>query len=249
MRSVWGRAGFCLVCAAISPAQAAEGSSAPWWSLPKLPLPAGRNYLLFASLDSGPGQRFAAGGVKWALGGDLDSSGFRAIVRVGGAERVKNGRLPIPADAKGETYALIGADQLTGRGAIGIYIGHETASEWTGQARRTGLPPALRSGLRLQADLWDHPAPDMLAHASASASTATQQFWGRLALGYRAFGRAFIGPEIEGSITPTYRKWRYGVHISGLAFLGLDWRASIGQERASDRGRGLYATLSVYWRS
>jgi hypothetical protein len=222
--------------------------AAPWWSLPALPWPSARNALIFASLDAGPGQRFGALGIKWAPAGTLDESGFRLLVRGGGAERTREGRLPIAAEAKGESQALLGGELLTGRGAIGVFFGHESALGWTAAERRFGLPPRMRSGLRIQADLWDHPLPDLLIHLSAAASTAAEQVWGRAALGWRPLGLAFLGPEIEATASSGYGKWRIGAHLSGLRLFGLEWRLSGGRERASDGARGLYATLSVQWR-
>lgn len=237
-------AGGCVLASQVA---RAEGS-APWWMLPGLKWPIARDYLLFASLETGPGQHFVSGGFKWALSGSLEESGLRAFVKAGGAERRRDGPFPIPSEIKGESQALIGGEMMTGRGAIGLFLGYETASSWTGRARRFGLPPEQRTGLRIQADVWDHPRPELLVHASAAASSATEQGWGRLALGYRLLETTFVGPEIDLTGASHYIKRRFGAHLSGLKLLGLEWRISAGHERASHRSRGLYATLSVQWR-
>jgi hypothetical protein len=210
--------------------------------------------LLFSSMDSGPGQIFSGIGLKYAPFGPLDESGFRVVAKAGTARWQASGARAREAESKGEGYAMLGGELMTGRGAISISFGPEAAMKWSPTAT---APPRIndtRTGLRLQAELWDHPTPVTLLQFSTAASTATAQLWARAATGYQfsipvvADVSAFAGPEAEVTSAPHYTKWRVGAHVTGLQFLGFTAKLSAGREYASDRRSGFYATLGVHWR-
>jgi Cellulose biosynthesis protein BcsS len=216
----------------------------PWWANPT---PAREEHLLlFGSFDSGKRQIFSGAGLKYAPFGSLDESGFRILAKGGAAQWRAPGAKAADAEQKGEGSMMAGGDLMTGRGAVGVYLGPEMALKWA--SRKTVGTPLAQPGLRLQAELWDHPRPDMLVQLSGAVSTAASQIWSRGALGYQVLAPVFAGPEAEITTAPGYTKWRIGAHATGISVLGFNARLSAGREIATDKQRGLYATLSVHWR-
>lgn len=150
--------------------------------------------VLFSSLESGPGQRFTGSGLKHAPFGALGTSGFRLIAR-GGAGQWQDRRRMFEAEAKSDVSLLIGVEQMTGRGALGLYAGAEIATttrSWTTRAARyladrraVQQRETTTEGLRLQIDVWDHPTPETLLHLGFAASSARNELWSRAAAGYR----------------------------------------------------------------
>jgi hypothetical protein len=244
--------------------------------MPFMPAPpsdakdAARRTVMFGSLESGPGQRFAGSGLKHAPLGALGESGVRIIAR-GGASQWQDRRKDFAADAKSEGALLIGVDQMTGRGAIGLYVGPEiTTLERPSSMRRAGVArgqpqivtsSTLTEGLRIEASLWDHPTQDTLLTLNAAMGSARREGWGRAAFGQRIgppaspvlmgqplFGPSFfIGPEAELSLAGDYTKWRVGAHVTQFRLMGFTLRLAAGHERASGTMRGLYVTAGLHW--
>ncbi len=210
--------------------------------------------LLFSSMDSGPGQVFSGVGLKYAPFGQIDESGFRLVAKAGSARWHAKGTPARDTETKAEGYAMLGGELMTGRGAISISFGPEAAMKWSPTAATSARINDVRTGLRLQAEVWDHPTPVTLLQFSAAASTASEQIWARAATGYQlqfpfATGFApFVGPEAEVTSALRYTKWRAGAHVTGMPFFGFTARVSAGRESASDKHRGFYATLGVHWR-
>jgi hypothetical protein len=275
---------FCLASAAS--AQDMEGSvlvpepsKSPWAlfgslgaAMPFMPsftgseLAASRQTVLFGSLESGPGQRFAGSGVKHAPFGTLATSGFRLMAR-GGGSQWSDRRRELAMDSKSEGALLFGVEEMTGRGAIGIYMGPEIATRIAPERiRRSGRisveqSATLNEGLRMEASLWDHPTPATLLHLGAAFGSARGEAWGRAAVGSRLtlpempnpFGQPleavpfFIGPEVELSLARDYTKWRIGAHVTNLRLLGFNLRIAAGREQASGNMRGAYFTAGIHW--
>lgn len=223
-----------------------------------------KKLLVFGTLDSGPGQVFSGAGVKYAPFGPLDASGFRILAKGGLARwqerrEVANnqGRMMRKSEIKGEGHVMLGAESMTGRGAFSLYLGPETAMSWQGSPQ-PGKPASilssgkLRNGLRIQAEIWDHPTPGTLLQLSGAISSAKGEAWGRAAAGIN-LGHlhpvldAFAGPEAEGTVAGNYTKWRYGLHVTGVKMFNMQFRVSAGREQASDRARGVYVTAGLQW--
>jgi hypothetical protein len=256
-----------------------EPSKGPWAllgslgaAMPFMPsftgdeLLASRRTVLFSSMESGPGQRFAGSGVKHAPFGTLATSGFRVMAR-GGGSQWSDRRRELAIDSKSEGALLFGVEEMTGRGAIGIYFGPEMATRIAPERiRRSGRilveqRSTLNEGLRIEASLWEHPTPETLLHLGGAFGSARGEAWGRAALGYRLtlpelpnpFGQPlmpvpfFIGPEVELSLARDYTKWRVGAHVTNFKLFGFNLRLAAGREQASGNMRGAYVTAGIHW--
>jgi Cellulose biosynthesis protein BcsS len=215
-----------------------------------------KTLLVFGTLDAGPGQVFSGSGLKYAPVGGLDSSGFRILARAGSGQW-REPKKPLSAETKAEGYLMFGGDMMTGRGTFGLYLGPEIAMTIPAQAgtrKRNGLvvKPVTGHGLRIMAELWDHPTPDTLFQLSTSISSAKAEIWGRTAVGHRldflhASLEGFGGLEAEVTAAASYTKWRAGLHVTGFKLFNMQWRVSAGREQASDKQRGLYVTGGLHW--
>lgn len=232
--------------AAASPARADLTSLAIWdfaESLTRL-----SNSVLFASLEAGPATGFLSTGVKWAPFGPLNESGFRLLLHSGEGADIHRNATPWAQTSKHQGYALLGLEQMTSHGAISLYLGPEMSFEELPTSPFRSLALNWRGGLRIQAEIWHAPQRRWLLQAAGGASSAQNQLWGRLAAGYRIADLAYVGPELEATAAPGYSKWRFGAHVTDLAFWGANWRASAGRELANDRHRGAYFSVGMYWR-
>jgi Cellulose biosynthesis protein BcsS len=229
-------------------------------------LDATRRTVMFASLESGPGQRFIGSGIKHAPFGTLGASGLRVMAR-GATSQWQDRRREFAIDSKSDGALLVGVDQMTGRGAFGLYLGMESATTiWPERVRRGNRltaqeRSATTEGLRIEASLWDHPTPETLLQIGAAMGSARSEAWGRVALGHslslpqmpEMFGYRFtnppffIGPEAELVLARDYTKWRVGGHVTGLKLLGFNLRLAAGREQASGNMRGLYVTAGIHW--
>jgi hypothetical protein len=99
------------------------------------------------------------------------------------------------------------------------------------------------AGLRIGADLWWEPLARWMVASSLSASTIGNSYGLRLAIGWRATDRFWIGPEIETSGDAVYRQFRIGAHVTALRARFGEWTFNAGYVRDSDRRDGIYGRL------
>lgn len=221
-----------LVSPAIADDEETEARS-PWSSV------------LFGSLEAGPTKTFVSAGMKTALWSGLSSSGFRTMLKIGGAQEQARRQRPHGLAYKSEAQALIGYEWRVSDTFLALYAG----SDYEGEQREEphGTVTTGRYGARLQGDLWMTPTEGTMLQASAYASTLDGRLWGRIAPGWRLSQGFHLGPEIEAYRGRDYHKLRLGLHLTGLQFLGLTWRVSGGWQRTSDHPSQAYATLGVHW--
>lgn len=201
--------------------------------------------VLFGSLEAGPTKTFAALGLKKALTGGLATSGFRALLKIGGAQEQARRQHPRGIAYKSEAQALIGYEWRIGDSFLSLYIGSDYEGEQRQEPRGTII--SSRYGTRLHGDLWMTPTPTTMLQASAYASTLDGRLWGRVAPGWLVPQGFHLGPELEAYRGRDYHKLRLGLHLTGLRFLGLNWRVSGGWQRSSDHPSQVYATLGLHW--
>jgi hypothetical protein len=206
--------------------------------------------VLFGSLEAGPTKTFVAVGLKKALTGGLATSGFRTLLKIGGAQEQARRQPPHGIAYKSEAQALIGYEWRIGDSFLSLYAG----SDYEGEQREEAVAAIVtnRYGARLQGDLWMTPTSTTMLQASAYASTIDGRLWGRASPGWlvpQGFGLdgAYLGPEVEAYRGRDYTKVRLGLHLTGLRFLGVSWRVSGGWQRTSDRASEAYATLGLHW--
>ena len=202
--------------------------------------------VIFGSMEAGPTKTFLSVGMKRALGGSLSQSGFRLFVKSGGTQEETRRRRPHGTTYKAESQALLGYEWRIGDSFLALYAGSDTESE-----QRMGAfdpsPLVTRYGARVQLDLWIVAAPGMVVQANAYLSSLNGRLWARVAPGWQMPAGFYVGPEFEAYGERDYRKYRLGLHLTGLRFLGLDWRLSGGFQSASNRPSEYYGTLGVHW--
>lgn len=211
--------------------------------------------VLFGSLEAGPTKGFVSAGMKTALWSGLSSSGFRTMLKIGGAQEQARRQRPRGIAYKSEAQALIGYEWRIGDTFLSLYAGSDYEGEQREEPR--GTVTTGRYGARLHGDLWMTPSEGTMLQASAYASTLDGRLWGRVAAGWllpRAFrlasfqsDGAHIGPEIEAYRSHDYHKLRFGLHLTGLRLFGLTWRLSGGIQKTSDRPADAYAMLGLHW--
>lgn len=211
--------------------------------------------VLFGSLEAGPTKTLVSTGLKAAIGGGLATSGFRTMLKIGGAQEQARRQRPRGIAYKSEAQALIGYEWRIGDSFLSLYAGSDYEGEQREEPR--GTVTTGRYGARLHGDLWMTPSEGTMLQASAYVSTLDSRVWGRVAAGWllpQAVRLAsfqsdgvHIGPEIEAYRGRDYHKLRLGLHLTGLRLFGLTWRLSGGVQKTSDRHAEAYATLGLHW--
>jgi hypothetical protein len=100
-------------------------------------------------------------------------------------------------------------------------------------------------GARVGADIWYEPFRAVMLAANASVSTIGPNYWTRIAGGWRAFDRLWLGPEIQALGGATQHHFRAGVHATSFRTGPFEWSAGVGYGIDTDRRRGLYARVGV----
>ena len=203
--------------------------------------------VLFGSVDGGRDKTHASAGFKQAiLGSELDSSGFRMMGKLGGSQEPGSRRPRRGTLWTGEAQLLLGYEWRIGDSFIALYAGSDSEANYYRDALVAGY--RLRFAPRIHADLWLRPSERALIQASAYVSALDSRAWGRLAGGWSIVPDLYLGPEIEIYRQSDYSKLRLGGHLTGLAWLGANWRVSAGWESSRITPAGPYAVLSLYWR-
>ncbi len=202
--------------------------------------------VLFGSMEAGPTKTFVSVGMKRAIGGGLADSGFRLFVKAGGAQEETRRRRPHGVTYKSEAQALLGYEWRFGSSFLALYAGSDTETEQRVEAFGPSFT-ATRYGARVQADLWLVPASGMVVQANGYLSSLNGRLWARIAPGWQVPAGFYVGPEFEAYGDRNYRKYRLGLHLTGLRFLGLEWRLSGGFQQTSDRPSAYYGTLGLHW--
>jgi hypothetical protein len=202
--------------------------------------------VIFGSMEAGPTKTFLSVGMKRAIGGGLTDSGFRLFVKAGGAQEQTRRRRPHGVTYKSETQALLGYEWRIGSSFLALHAGADTETEQRVEAFGPSFM-ATRYGARVQADLWIVPTPGTMIQANGYVSSLNGRLWARIAPGWQTPAGFYLGPEFEAYGERDYRKYRLGLHLTGLRFLGLEWRLSGGLQQTSDRPSAYYGTLGLHW--
>ena len=81
--------------------------------------------VLFGSLEAGPAKTFVSLGMNKALTGSLSGSGFRTLLKVGGAQEQAQRQRPHGVAYKSESQALIGYEWRIGDTFLSLYAGSD----------------------------------------------------------------------------------------------------------------------------
>lgn len=203
--------------------------------------------VLFGSLEAGPAKTLVSSGVKRSVGGNgLDASGFRALLKSGTSRESAGGSRPHGRAYKAESQLLFGYEWHIDRTVLALYAGPDIegviVEKWDNWLYLSQI------GTRLHLDLWSTPQDGMMFQAAAYASSLDRRAWARLAAGWTIRDTFYLGPEIELYRQSGYHQLRVGFHLTGLQFLGLNWRFSGGWQQSSDDPAQAYVVVGLHWR-
>lgn len=227
-------AAWCVCCVGVSAARAAEDAA---------------HFLLFGGSDIWGNGAFTYGGLLWSPGG-LDREGFTLKTAIsGGSYRYWSGALG--AEVTGRelvAQVLPGWRFKRDRLELKVFAGLDLEDHRLSPDDPSSHLRGNDVGLRLAADLWDEPTPATMFAADGSISTIIASYSARIAYGWRAFDRFYIGPEAQMFASDGYRQLRFGAHVTGFKTGRFEWSAAAGWSDDSDRRTSLYVRLGVLTR-
>jgi hypothetical protein len=101
-------------------------------------------------------------------------------------------------------------------------------------------------GLRTGFDLWYQFSADTMIAADASVSSIGPGYSVRIAMGWRAFDRFYVGPEIGGfAVGDNYQQARAGIHLTGFKTENFEWSAALGWAKDSDSRGSPYGRIGM----
>lgn len=103
-------------------------------------------------------------------------------------------------------------------------------------------------GVRVNAEAWWQPVPDVMVAASASGSTIGNTFGARAAFGWRFMDHFFAGPEIETFTDFHYRQYRVGAHVTAFRTGDFEWSLGGGYAIDNNSRSGAYGRFGVLTR-
>jgi hypothetical protein len=87
-----------------------------------------------------------------------------------------------------------------------------------------------------------------MAALSFSGSTLGTNIWARGAVGWHAFGLAWVGPEAVAFSDEHYRQYRAGLHVTSFRQGAFELSTGVGYVWDTDRRSGAYWRLGVITR-
>lgn len=206
--------------------------------------------LLFSGTDLWSQGAFLYGGTVWAPHGFASDSFVVKLLADSGSYRYRSGALG-NAEVVGrmiDVTAMAGMHLIRGPLTMSFYAGpdfqfHRLTPDDPGNPAR-----GSHLGARAAAEFWYQATPTFVVSGSAMATTIASATAERLALGWRVFHRAYVGPEVETFTATNYDQWRIGVHVTGLTFAtfkSIKWQGAIGYAADNDGDDGLYARFGL----
>lgn len=195
---------------------------------------------VFAGVDGGRSIFFSAGW-KQTLVGPLDRTGYLTMETAGFGltrERIR-GAVDLPATRLTTQSSLLGGQQWVWPGLyVAALVGPELEHEQLTVAGRFSRFSKPRYGARGQIELWANPTQDTLLTGTVIGGSARGSLYARGSAGYRVGGSLYAGPEVTAYATETYREYRVGGHLTGLAWGIVQGRLSAGWMMTDDGRRG-----------
>lgn len=204
-------------------------------------------FLYFSGFDLWRGGGSFYGGLQWAPGG-LNADGFiLKVLLAEGTYRYLAGSTDIRGTGLLASF-LPGWRIKRGNIEIKLFAGldlqnHRFSPDDPGNRLRGN-----HAGLRVGADLWWEPTPNVMLASSVSGSTIGTNFSIRGAAGWRVEDRFWAGPEIETSGDQVYRQYRIGAHVTSLKWSAFEWSLGAGYVEDNSHRSGLYGRISVLTR-
>jgi hypothetical protein len=204
-------------------------------------------FLYFSGFDLWRGGGSFYGGLQWAPGG-LNADGFiLKVLLAEGTYRYLAGSTDIRGTGLLASF-LPGWRIKRGDIEIKLFAGldlqnHRFSPDDPGNRLRGN-----HAGLRVGADLWWEPTPNVMLASSVSGSTIGTNFSIRGAAGWRVEDRFWAGPEVETSGDQVYRQYRIGAHVTSLKWSAFEWSLGAGYVEDNSHRSGLYGRISVLTR-
>ncbi len=207
-------------------------------------------FVFFSGVDLWRQGNFAHGGMMWSPDGlDRDGFTFKAAL-AGGTYRYRSGALG-GAQVTGREF---GAQILPGWRfkrdtlEVKIFTGLEIREHHLTPDDPTARLRGHITAMRWAVDLWYEPTAASMLAADAAVSSAGASYSARGALGWRVFGKAYVGPETAAIVSDDYRQFRVGVHVTGFKANNFEWSAAAGWVSDSDHRTGAYGRIGVLTR-
>jgi hypothetical protein len=230
-----------------APAFAGDASIRPDFS-PVDPIT--RHIFFFSGLDVARDSAFGWAGVAAAPFSALDEDGLRVRISAGvGRYRYRTPATPSGLNDASVTTGelLVGFQRSFANGAVTVYLGPHVQQQRLAEPDAGNAAAGTSLGLKAAIETYARLDPVWLVNASASASTVQRAYHVRAAVLRELPPALAVG--IEGAVfgDERYVEPRAGILASvtyGKSILAL----AGGVLANSDRGRGIYATLSLYAR-
>jgi hypothetical protein len=241
---------LCVAAAALACGNRASGQALE----PDTPQPDGlsggtkaERVLLYAGFDIWRYGRTAYGGLHWAPEG-LNNDGFISRLFVShGVERYDAGTKRFDTTII-RAAPLAGWRLSQGTLELKVFAGPELEN-------RALMPDVVGAplrgthiGMRVAAELWSEPMPELMLTSALSASTNATSHSARAAAGWRMFDRLWAGPEVSASSDSFSQQARVGVHLTGFRLDALEWSAAVGYVTDSFHRNGVYGRIGVLMR-
>ncbi len=203
--------------------------------------------LLYAGFDIWRYGRAAYGGFYWAPGG-LNNDGFITRLFVSrGIERYDAGPRRFNTEIA-RIAPLAGGRFSQGTLELKVFAGPELENRTLTPDVPAAAFRGIHIGLRVAAELWWEPMPEMMLTSAFSASTNAVSHSGRVAAGWRVLDRVWAGPEISASSDAFSQQVRAGAHLTGFQFESFEWSAAVGYLTDSYHRSGIYGRIGVLTR-
>lgn len=219
-----------IAYAAMGPAQAGEPNNA--------------DFLALAGTDMWREGAFLYGGLLWSPGG-IDSDGFTLkAVLSGGGYTYPSGALHLDVGGTMVSAAALPGWRFTRDGVIvSLFAGplvqdYRLVPDDPGSRLRGGYV-----GGEFATDVWYQPSASTMAAFNGSVASIGPTGSLRVALGWRLFEPAFVGPEAQSIWCAYYDELRLGTHVTAWRLGALEWSAGGGWAMDTDRRAGPYVHL------
>jgi hypothetical protein len=207
--------------------------------------------LLFSGIDLWRDGAFAHDGFVWIPAGSGNDGFVLKAMVTDGVYRYSAGALNY-AQVTGRMAGgavMPGMHFKRGGVSIAVYAGVDMQVHHLSQYDPGNSLQGQFVGARAALDLWAEPTPQTMVAASGTVTTIGGAYAARIAAGWRAFDRFYLGPEVVAFGGPEYRQLRLGVHVTGLKVHLFDWRfewhGGVGYAFDDDDRDGAYGRLGL----
>ncbi len=204
-------------------------------------------FLVFSGSDTWPQWAFAHSGVLWSPAG-LYNEGFTLkLLLNGGVYRYRSAALN---DAKilarqSSLAAMPGWRFKRGGFEVTLFAGLDVQNfKFTPddpESRLRGRQIGVRTGF----ELWHEPSPTTMLAADASISSIGAGNSARIAYGWRAFDRLYLGPEVQAFTTDRYHHGRVGIHATAFKTAVREWSGAVGFAADNNHRSSAYIRIGV----